>query len=289
MTVPEDLLVLAGAGALPRLVLEGARAAGVPRIGVLGVRGTTPGRTLKGADWARRVSISSVASFRAAVRESGFRHVILAGQISPLSFFRAAFDPELRGILASMRVHNAHTIFTRLIEEVEKLGATVLPSSLFLGPHVPTPGLLTARDFTAEERADSEFGARLALAVCDLDVGQTVVVKDGVALAVEGFDGTNATILRGGRIARRGAMVVKVAKRGHDMRFDIPVVGRKTLKVMRKAHCTALCVQAGRTLFIDLPAVVREADRLGIAIRAFDSGLPPAPRLPLQPPPPAPQ
>ena len=104
-------------------------------------------------------------------------------------------------------------------------------------------------------------------------------MKDGVALAVEGVDGTNATIRRGGRIARRGAMVVKVAKRGHDMRFDIPVVGLGTLKVMRRAHCAALAVQAGRTLFVDLPAVVAEADRRGIAIVSFDSGLPPAPTL----------
>lgn len=278
-TVPEDILVLAGAGALPRLVLQGARAAGVKRIGAVGLKGTTPGSTLALADWSARVSFSSMADFRERIRTSGFRHVILVGQINPLSFFRAAFDPEVRDILASMRVHNAHTIFGRLIAEIEALGAEVLPSSLFLGPHIPAPGLLTKRALTPEEEADLAYGSKLALAVCDLDVGQTVVVKDGVALAVEGFDGTNATIKRGGRIARRGAMVVKVAKHGHDMRFDIPVVGLKTLKVMRKARCTALAVQAGRTLFVDLPAVVAEADRRGIAIVAFDSGLPPAPVL----------
>ncbi len=278
-TVPEDILVLAGAGALPRFVLQGARAAGVKRIGAVGLKGTTPGSTLALADWSTRVSFSSMADFRERIRTSGFRHVILVGQINPLSFFRAAFDPEVRDILASMRVHNAHTIYGRLIAEIEALGTEVLPSSLFLGAHVPKPGLLTKRALSPEEEADLAYGSKLALAVCDLDVGQTVVVKDGVALAVEGFDGTNATIRRGGRIARRGAMVVKVAKHGHDMRFDIPVVGLGTLKVMRKAHCTALAVQAGRTLFVDLPAVVAEADRRGIAIVAFDSGLPPAPVL----------
>lgn len=277
--VPEDLLVLAGAGALPRLVLQGARAVGVKRLGALGIKGTTPSSTLAMADWSARIPISSIAQFRERIRESGFRHAILAGQINPLSFFRAAFDPELREILASMSVHNAHTIYGRLIAEVESLGAKVLPSSLFLGAHIPKPGLLTRRALTPEEEADLAYGSKLALAVCDLDVGQTVVVKDGVALAVEGFDGTNATIRRGGRIARRGAMVVKVAKHGHDMRFDIPAVGLKTLKVMRKARCASLAVQAGRTLFVDLPAVVAEADRRGIAIVAFDSGLPPAPVL----------
>jgi len=277
---PEDLLVLSGAGALPRLVLEGARAVGVPRLGALGLRGTTPKATLALADWRERISISSISGFRAAIKASGFRNVILAGQINPLSFFRAAFDPELTAILASLRVHNAHTIYGRLIEEIEALGAKVLPSSLFLGAHIPAPGLLTRRGLSDAERADLEYGSRIAMSVCDLDIGQTVVVKDGVSLAVEGFDGTNSTILRGGRIARRGAMVVKVAKHGHDMRFDIPAVGLRTLKVMRRARCTALAVQAGRTLFVDLPAVVREADRRNLAIVAFDSGLPPAPVLP---------
>ena len=277
---PDDLLVMAGAGALPRLVVEGAHRAGVPRVGVLGVKGAVEGATLRAADWRGTISLGSTAKFREAVRAAGFRHVILAGQISPLAFFRAAFDPELVKILAGMRVHNAHTLFHRLIDELASLGCEVLPSSLFLGPHIPAPGVLTARPPTEAEGAAAAFGAKIALAVCDLDIGQTVVVKDGVALAVEGFDGTNATILRGGRIARGGATVVKVAKRGHDMRFDIPVVGLKTLAVMRKARCTALAVQAGRTLFIDLPAVVRRADKLGMCITAFDSGLPPAPVLP---------
>ncbi|MBQ7666671.1 MAG: UDP-2,3-diacylglucosamine diphosphatase LpxI [Kiritimatiellae bacterium] len=278
MRAPSDVLVIAGAGVLPRLAVQGARRAGVSRIGVLGFKGATPRATLALGDWSRRIPLKSLAVFRDAIREAGFGHAILLGQIGPLAYFRAAFDPEVRAALAEMPAHNAHTIFTRLIEEIEKVGPKVLPSSLFLGGEIPAaPGPLTRRAFSPEEAAAAKFGRTIAEAVCDLDIGQTVVVKDGVALAVEGFDGTNATILRGGRIARRGAVVVKVAKRGHDMRFDIPVVGAKTLAVMRKAHCTALFVQAGRTLFAGFEAVVREADRRGIAIEAFDSGLPPAP------------
>ncbi|MBR1836303.1 MAG: UDP-2,3-diacylglucosamine diphosphatase LpxI [Kiritimatiellae bacterium] len=275
--VPQDLLVLAGAGSLPRLVLEGARAAGVGRLGALGLRGTTERRTLAAADWRTSVTLRSLAAFREAIRASGFRHAILAGQIRPLSLFRAAFDPEVRGLLRSLRVLNAHTIFGRMVAEIEALGVEVLPSSLFLGAHVPEPGTLSRRKLSSEEERDMAFGTRLALAESDLDVGQTVVVKDGVALAVEGFDGTDATILRGGRIARRGAMVVKAAKRGHDMRFDIPVVGMKTIAAMRKSRCASIVVQARRTLFIDLPAVIRAADKAGIAVVAADSGLPPAP------------
>lgn len=275
---PDDLLVVSGAGDLPRLVIEGARAAGVKRIGVLGVEGSTPRSALRLGDWSDRVPFSP-RMFRESVAASGFRHVILAGQISPLAFFRAAFDPELVAMLRKMNAHNAHTIFGRLVGEIEALGAVVLPSSLFLGAHIPRAGLLTDVPLTPDQERDLAFGRGVAMGVCELDVGQTVVVKDGVALAVEGFEGTDSTIRRGGRIARAGAMVVKVAKSGHDMRFDIPVVGLKTLRVMRRARCTALAVQAGRALFIDRPEVVREANRAGIAIFAFDSGLPPAPVL----------
>ena len=281
MERPEDLLILAGAGVMPRLVAEGARRAGVRRIGILGFKGATPGSTLSLGDWSRRIPLRSLAEFRNAVRDAGFGSAILIGQIGPLAYFRAAFDPEVRAALAEMPVHNAHTLFGRLIREIESVGPRVVPSSLFLADQIPSaPGVLSSRAPTEEEEEAGRFGRRIADAVCELDIGQTVVVKDGVALAVEGFDGTDATIRRGGRIARRGAVVVKVAKRGHDMRFDIPVIGERTIRVMRKARCTAVFVQAGRVLFADRPAVLRAADRAGIAVVAFDSGMEPAPALP---------
>ena len=274
MERPEDLLILAGAGVMPRLVAEGARRAGVRRIGILGFKGATPGSTLSLGDWSRRIPLRSLAEFRNAVRDAGFGSAILIGQIGPLAYFRAAFDPEVRAALAEMPVHNAHTLFGRLIREIESVGPRVVPSSLFLADQIPSaPGVLSSRAPTEEEEEAGRFGRRIADAVCELDIGQTVVVKDGVALAVEGFDGTDATIRRGGRIARRGAVVVKVAKRGHDMRFDIPVVGERTIRVMRKARCTAVFVQAGRVLFADRPAVLRAAARAGIAVVALDCGL----------------
>ena len=112
------------------------------------------------------------------------------------------------------------------------------------------------------------------------DVGQTVVVKSGMVLAVEAFEGTNAAIRRGGKLGGKGAVVFKAAREGHDMRFDIPVVGLKTLKVMRRAGATALGFQAGRLILLDREAVVEFADRHGIAIIGVDSGLPPAPLRP---------
>jgi hypothetical protein len=115
------------------------------------------------------------------------------------------------------------------------------------------------------------------------DVGQTVLVKDGMVLAVEAFEGTNAAIKRGGRLSRKGAVLVKGAREGHDMRFDIPVVGLKTLKVMRRAGVTALAFQAGRLLLLDRTDVLAFANRHGITIVGIATDLPPAPLRPSPP------
>ena len=115
------------------------------------------------------------------------------------------------------------------------------------------------------------------MTVSNLDVGQTVVVKEGMILAVEAFEGTNDAIRRGGKLGGPGAVVVKVAKDGHDMRFDIPVIGAQTIPTLKRARISALAFQARRTVLLEREEVIAAADRLGIALVAIDSGLPPAP------------
>ena len=288
-TLPQKMIIISGWGAYPRLIVEGAHAAGVRQVDVLAVRGSTDRATVKAADNVHTINLGGIAAGLKWVAAQGYDGACFAGQINPLSLFTARFDAETKGWLDSLSVKNAHTVYGKLAYEFEAAGVKVFPASSFMDGYLPGVGALTVRSLTDREASDVAHGATVVRDMGRHDVGQTVLVKEGMVLAVEAFEGTNAAIKRGGKLGGKGAVVVKGAREGHDMRFDIPVVGRKTLKVMRKAHCTALCVQAGRTLFIDLPAVVREADRLGIAIRAFDSGLPPAPRLPLHPPPPAPQ
>lgn len=275
---PEKLLVIAGWGIFPRLVVEGARAAGVKRLSVLAFKGSTDRATCLAADDCRRIPFGNLTLIRDAIRDAGCSHAVLAGQINPLALFRARMDRGMVAELAALKLRNAHTIFRRLVEDIESRGVAVLPSSLFMGRHIPAPGVLTARAPDARESADLDYAHMIAMGICNLDIGQSVVVKDGVVLAVEGFDGTNATLRRGGRLAR-GAVAGKVAKEGHDMRFDIPVIGTKTIALMRRVGITALGVQARRTLVLDLPAVVRAANRADIALVAFDTPLPPAPVL----------
>ncbi len=274
---PQSLLIIAGWGRYPWLLVEGARRAGVGRIDVLGFRGSVDRGLRNVADTYRTLPFGSLSDFLRAVCDAGCQAVVMGGQIHPLSLFRARFDDAARDEMRRMPVRNAHTLFGRLSELMTQHGQVVLPASFFMREHLPRAGVLTRRAPTPRERQDLTVGFDLAMAVCNLDIGQTVVVKEGVVLAVEAFEGTNAAIRRGGRLGGPGATVIKVAKQGHDMRFDIPVIGLKTLQVLRRQRVSALGIQAGRVLVLDQRAVVAQADRQGLAIEAVDSGLPHAP------------
>lgn len=275
-----DLLIVAGKGLYPRELLRGARAAGVDRIGVLAFRGQTDRALRSEADDSACFGIGEFERIRDWLPSSGFHHAIFAGQISPIALFATRFDATARSILASLKTKSAHSIFGVVSEAFEKAGVGILPASCWMDHCIPSPGILTARAPDAREEADFARGRDAAMALGTVDVGQTVVVKDGMVLAVEAFEGTNAAIRRGASLGGRGAVVVKVARDGHDMRFDIPVIGPDTIRRLSKSRVTALAIQAGRTIILGRDEAIALADRKGIAITAFDSGLPGAPTRP---------
>jgi len=275
----KTLLVVAGGGSYPRLIVEGARRAGVATVDVLSVKGSCVRATRQAAD---HVFAFAVGECDAAVKwagTQGYDGAILAGQVSPMSLFRGNLGPIVREWLRAMPVKNAHTIFGKLVSEFERHGTRILPASCFMDDNVPGVGKLTERDLAPGELDDVRRGLQVASDVGRHDVGQTVLVKSGMVLAVEAFEGTNAAIRRAGRLSK-GSVLVKAAREGHDWRFDIPVVGLKTLKTMRKAGVTALAFQAGRLILLDRDAVVAYANKHHIAVVGVDSGLPPAPLRP---------
>jgi DUF1009 family protein len=146
--------------------------------------------------------------------------------------------------------------------------------------NLPGAGLLTERAPTADEQSDLAHGMRVAHDVGLHDVGQTVMVKRGMVVAVEAFEGTNRAIRRGGRLGGAGAVVFKAAREGHDMRFDIPVVGLTTVKTMKRAGATALGFQAGRLVLLDREEVIAYANRHRMVLVGIESGLPAAPLRP---------
>jgi len=284
MATPHDsiarLLIVAGSGSYPACLAAGARRAGVKNITMVAIRGMTARATAALADTVRWFGVGEVrAIFDWAARQH-CTHGLMAGQVAPLALFRTRFDDLARKWLSELPVKNAHTLFGKIAKEMERIGLNVLPASCYMDDYIPGAGVLTRRGPDERETRDIAFGHRVAHEICSLDIGQTLVVKDGMILAVEAFEGTNQAILRGGKLGGKGAVVVKVAKEGHDMRFDIPVAGEATITTMKKAGATALAFQAGRLVMLDRPKVVAAADRVGIALVGLDSGLPAAPLRP---------
>lgn len=274
------MIVITGAGAYPRLVVEGAHAAGVPVCDVLAVRGSTERATIKAADQVHTIGIGEIAAGLRWVAAQGYDGCVFAGQINPLSLFRSRFDEETKAWLRSLPCKTAHTVYGKLAYEFEKAGVKVFPASSYMERHLPGEGLLTARAPDARELNDIRHGMAVMRDMGRHDVGQTVLVKEGMVLAVEAFEGTNAAIKRGGKLGGKGAVLVKGAREGHDMRFDIPVVGLKTLKVMKRAGVSALAFQANRLMLLEREDVIDFANRHQIALIGMPTDLPPAPTRP---------
>ncbi len=279
-TLPQKMIVISGWGAYPRLIVEGAHAAGVRQVDVVAVRGSTDCATVKAADNVHTINLGGIAAGLRWLAAQDYDGACFAGQINPLSLFTARFDAETKGWLDSLPVKNAHTVYGKLAYEFEAAGVKVFPASSFMDGHLPGVGALTTRSLTDREATDVAHGATVVRDMGRHDVGQTVLVKEGMVLAVEAFEGTNAAIKRGGKLGGKGAVVVKGAREGHDMRFDIPVVGLKTLKVMKSAGVTALAFQAGRLILLDREEVVAFANKHGIALVGIETDLPPAPLRP---------
>ena len=276
----KKLIVISGSGVYPELVVRGAKAFGVPQVDVLAVRGSTSRATKKAADSVHEIGIGEIAAGIRWIAAQGYDGAILAGQINPLSLFRSRFDDEVKAWLRSLPCKNAHTVFGKLIEEFEKVGVRVFPATCYMEECLPGEGALTERIPDEREQKDIAHAAAVVSDVGRHDVGQTILVKEGMVLAVEAFEGTNAAILRGGKLGGKGAVIFKGAREGHDMRFDVPVIGMKTLKTMKRAGVAALAFQAGRQIVLEKEAVIAYANRHGIALIGVRTDLPPAPTRP---------
>jgi hypothetical protein len=192
----------------------------------------------------------------------------MAGQIAPRNLYDVRPDLRAMGLLLRLKEKNAHTIFGGIADELKKDGVELIEATPWLQPLMPGAGFLLGPKASEKQRADIEFGFRIAKEVSRLEIGQTVVVKDGTVLAVEGFEGTDQCLARGGELAGKdgGAVAVKAAKVGHDMRFDIPCVGPKTLESCASARIAVFAFEAGRSLVLEEEACAALARRHSIAL-----------------------
>lgn len=261
------LFLIAGSGVYPRLVLEGARAAGVGRVVVAGFEGETDRELAARADEAVWLRVGQLGALVRAARESGCGEALMAGQIAPGNLFRLRPDWRALMLLARLKERNAESLFGAVAGELEAAGVRVLPATTYMEAHVAGKGHLGGPGLKARQWEDVRFGFRIAKETSRMDIGQSVVVKNGTVLAVEAFEGTDACVKRGGELSGGGgAVLVKVSKPGQDLRFDVPVVGERTLRVAKESGVGVVAVEAGRCLLLDRPRVLEEAERLGVAV-----------------------
>ena len=203
--------------------------------------------------------------------ERGVTDAVMAGGLTKDNLF-ANFDPDERALALVARMSDLSDdgILRALAEEYEAEGIRIRPSTMYTPELLAPAGVLSRRAPTDEERADVEFGWRIAKALGDLDVGQCVVVRKLTVLALEAIEGSDETIRRGGRLGRENTVVVKVCKPQQDQRFDLPSVGRGTIEVMDEVKASVLAVEAGRTLMFDREDMLAAADRLGMAVMALE-------------------
>jgi DUF1009 family protein len=191
---------------------------------------------------------------------------MMAGQIAPKNLFHLRPDWKALLLLAKLKRRNAETIFAAIAGELAEVGVELLPATTFLHDHLAPVGLIAGPKLSRREEEDVAFGWSMAKEIARLDIGQTVVVKNGTVLAVEGFDGTNETLQRGGRLAGKGAIVVKVAKSKQDMRFDIPVIGSETVRIAATSKIRVIAVEANCTLLLEKDALREAAARLNVSV-----------------------
>ena len=265
---PEILGIIAGNRSLPFLVAREARAQGVGRLVAVAFEGETDPALADCVDDLEWVKVGQVNRAIKALTSRGVRHCVMAGQIAPKNLFNLRPDLRALTLLLQLRHKNAHTIFGALAGELAKDGVELISAVPWLRPHMPELGFHLGPKLSREQQADVEFGHRIAKEVSRLEVGQTVVVKHGTVLAVEGFEGTDACLARGGQLAgsKGGAVAVKVAKEGHDMRFDIPCFGEVTLETCANAGIAVLAVEAGRAILLERDRAAAVARQRKVAV-----------------------
>jgi len=266
---PNPLGLIAGSRNLPLVLAREARAAGVPRIVAVGFESETD-PTLAGlVDELVWLRVGQLGKMIEALSSRGVKQCVMAGQLAPQNLFNVRPDFRAMGVLLRLKERNAHTIFGAVADELAKEGMELVSAVPWLKPVMPGAGFKLGRELSPEQSADIEFGLRIAREVSRLEIGQSVVVKEGTVLAVEGFEGTDQCLARGGGLAGKsgGAVAVKVAKENHDMRFDIPCVGTRTIQTCLDHGIDVLAFAAGRTLLLDLSeveALLRKNKRFGL-------------------------
>jgi len=264
----KKLGLIAGNGKFPLIFAGQAKREGVALVTVAH-RGETPKEIEEFSEETTWVYVGELGKIIRTFHSAGVEEAVMVGGIRKARLF-STFRPDLRGVafLAKIRSRDDDRLLRGIAEELEGEGIRILKSTLFLSQIIPREGVLTRREPTTEQWEDVRFGFGVAKEAGRLGIGQTVVVKKRVILAIEAVEGTDAAIRRGGDLGKEGFVVVKVSKPGQDLRFDVPTVGVDTVRVLHDSRGAVLAVEADKTLLLETEELLREADRRGITVVA---------------------
>jgi UDP-2,3-diacylglucosamine hydrolase len=268
MQAPETLGIIAGNGVYPKEVAQAARKSGVKKIVAAAFTDETDRAIEKHADVVDWLRVGQLGRLLKFFRNNNVHRAIMAGQIAPKNLFDLRPDVKALVVLAKLKQRNAESIFTAIADELKKEDVDLLPATTFLEDQLAQKGLIAGAKLSRTEEDDVELGWNVAKEIARLDIGQTIIVKNGTVLAVEAFEGTNDAIKRGGALAREGAIMIKVAKPNQDMRFDVPVIGVETIKVACEAKLRVIAVEASKTLLLERDKIGDLAQRGRISLVA---------------------
>ncbi len=261
--------LIAGAGKFPFLFSHAAKQQGIFVV-AFAFKKITDKRLKKYVDRIFWLDIGRLGELLEALKQNRIKKAVMAGKIPKAFLFNSHLekDEESNSFLNKVSDKGDASLLTAVADKLKQQGVQLLDSTTFLSHLLPSKGTFTRREPSDLEWEDIHFGKELAKRMGDLDIGQTVLVKNKVVLAIEAIEGTDVAIKRGGKLGNRGAVAVKMSRPVQDMRFDVPVVGPETVRTLIKAKFAVLAVEAKKSIIIDREEVVKLANRKGIAIVA---------------------
>ena len=267
---PSAIALIAGNGVYPETFVTAARKAGVERLVVAAfIDETRPEleHKVEALSWFRVGQLSKMIAF---FKKEQVAHAVMVGQIAPKNLFDLRPDLRLLMMLARLKQRNAETLFGGIADELRKDGVELLPATTFLEEFMPPAGHVAGPNPKKRRWEDAQYGFAIAKASSKLDIGQTVVVRNGTVLAVEAFEGTNEAVKRGGALGKGSATMVKVSKPKQDLRFDVPVIGPDTITTAAEAGVDVIAIEARMTLILEQSEVYRRCAELKVSLLALE-------------------
>lgn len=271
MSSPRSIGIIAGKGVYPETFVRAARKnEPSSRLVIVAFEGETDPALEAQADAFRCLRVGQLSKLIKFLVKEGVTEAVMVGQISPNRLFDLRPDLRILMMLARLKKRNAESLFGAIAGELARDGISLLPATTFLDEHLPPPGHVSGPPIKSRTLEDLQYGFEIAKKTSALDIGQSVVVRHGTVLAVEAFEGTNDCIRRGGELGRKkDTVLVKVSKPNQDFRFDVPVIGPRTIEVCAMAGISTIGIEAGKTLVLDKPAVDALCSKHKVSVQAL--------------------